>query len=881
MFRIQKLLCLMLCLCLVLCHVPAVFAQEGDAVVQISSLEEFLTFVENCRLDSYSRDKYFQLTVDLDLTGVAFDGISTFGGTFDGTNHTISGLNLQGAGSVKGLFRYVESTAVVKDLSVVGNIIPTGSREQVGGIAGNNAGRIENCRFSGTVTGAGSVGGIAGINEASGVIKGCEATGTISGYHFVGGIAGSNGGTVAQCRNSAGVNISAQQNDIDISDITMGSLTNTESIAATTDIGGIAGFSKGIIRGCVNEGTIGYQHMGYNVGGIVGVQTGYVVDCVNMGAVSGRKEVGGIVGQQEPQVILRYDTDTLQILEGQLGVLSGLIDEATANTNANTTQIRNLLYKLERYVADMENALDYLKSGLEDPKLADLQSYADALQTIADSLAGMSNTMRKLWDQVDETMTDLQGDMQAIAEQMAHIEDTLNNAEDNLGGVIVDISDEDTQEDLGSKIENCQNLGAVLADLNAGGIVGSVSFENDLDPEQDITIVGSTTLNACGSLRSVILGCANSAAVTVKNQYAGGIVGSLSLGLIKDCVNTGNLLNDTASYVGGIAGDCAGFIRDCKVKCVISGKSSVGGIAGQGAVVSDSFAMVQISGTEKVGAVLGIAQAPRTDVEDPITGNYYLRGAQDIGAIDGISYEGKAQGLSQEDFLRAQSDCEIFCQVTVIFQVDGEVVIKKVLPAGRPLKNVPPVPEKEGYSGQWGGMDEADLECLLFDLCFTAEYTAHSATVQSDLTDEKGRPYLLLQGDFSVGAALQITQLQSLAAIREGQTLLMAWELRTEQCVALQAGRLLIPKDTDLEDVILLVRDANGNWTERAYSRDGSYIHFALAHGDDGVALLRSPHGGILSTEILIAAGVGAVTVLVIVLLCLGVTKAKRKKKGR
>lgn len=878
MRKFRAVLSIVLCLTLVCGYLPAVLAAESEETILISSLEEFLEFAENCRLDSYSQGKQFQLTVDIDLGATDFDGIPTFSGTFDGGNHTISGLNIQSAGSVKGLFRYLEIDAVVKDLNVTGSMIPTGSRSQIGGIAGSNAGRIENCSFYGIIIGAENVGGIAGSNTASGVIDGCMAEGSISGTHFAGGIVGSNKGVVDNCKNAAGVNVTAQQNQIDISDINLGTLTNTETAATTTDIGGIAGYNDGILRGCVNTAAVGYKHMGYNIGGIVGMQAGYVTECENLGPVSGRKEVGGIAGQQEPQVIVHYNTDTLQILEGQLAILSGLIDEAVANGNANTAKIRNLIYKLERYMSDMESALDYLNSGLQNPSFENLQSYVDALKTIRDCLEGMDDTLRKLWDAVDDTTTDLAKDLQAIAKQMDVIESTLSSAEDNLGGAIVDISDADTEEDLISKIENCRNLGAILGDRNAGGIVGSIAFENDLDPEEDITVIGSTTLNAVGSFRSVVLGCVNAGTVTAKNQFVGGISGLVTIGLIRDCVNTGNLVNDTADYVGGIAGDCYGYIRDCKVKCVISGASSIGGVAGRGAVVSNCAAMVNISGAEKVGAILGIANATVSDAEDPITGNFYMQNTIDTGAIDGISYAGKAQGLSQERFLEIYHDCTVFAQVTITFIADGEVIFEATRTSGSSVTIIPPVPEKDGCYGQWKDISEADLDNILFDLTFTAEYIAYSTTIQSDLSDEKGRPVMLIQGDFSDIASLCAKELDGFAAISQSQTLIQAWTFTIENAVSVHAGRLLIPDDTDLSDVILLVQDKNGDWIERVYSTDGSYLVFSLSSGDHGVALVHSPQKSVLSADMLIAGAAGALLVLLIVCVIALIHKAKRKK---
>ncbi len=875
--KLCKMISVILCLTMLTGFVAVAHATDEPQIIQISSTEAFLEFAENCRLDSYSMDKHFLLTTDIDLTGTDFDGIPIFCGTFDGGYHTVTGLNIDSAGSDKGLFRHLAQSAVVKCLNVEGTVSPSGSRSNVGGIAGTNAGIIEDCSFNGKVLGADSVGAIAGVNKASGLITGCSASGTVSASHFSGGITGTNEGAVRNCTNRADVNVTAQQNQIDISDINLGNITNSESLTATTDIGGIAGYNHGTILDCENYGNIGYNHMGYNVGGIAGIQTGYIANCQNYGTVSGRKEVGGIVGQQEPYILVAYQTDTLQILKGQFAVLSELIDRASANANANTAEIRNLLYNLETSISKAQKAIDKLEKGLENPKLEDIDDYLDALETISNSLADISKTIRGLWDALDQTATDLEKDMQAISEQMAVIEETLNHAEDNLGGTVFDISDQDTETDLTSKVEQCTNYGAIVGDLNAGGIIGAIQFESDMDPEEDISISGDTTLNAVGNLRSVILNCHNKGTVTAKNQRIGGIVGWLSMGLTKDCTNTGKIDNPASDYVGGIAGDSAGYIRNCNVKAIVSGDAFVGGIAGRGAVLSDNYAMVNISGTENIGCILGGAVEPHNQADDPIGGNFYLQFASDYGGIDGISYQDQAQGLSLDDFLQ-QAAHPMFEQVTVTFIANGKVVLQVTQSTGSSFQAIPDVPVSNGYTGSWNAVSDIDLNYLLFDVNIEATYIAYSTVIQTDETDESGKPILLLQGDFSVGATASVTVFESFSALTEGQTLLQAWNLSATQCIHLHTGRLLIPADTDMENVILLVRDSNGNWTERSYHTDGSYIVFSLDQSNDGIALVKQPATSILTTEILIAAGIGALTVLLIVIVCLVVLRKKRKK---
>ncbi len=874
--KTHKILVLILCLIMLAQPLITVWAQEQTDVIRISSLEEFLFFADNCELDSYSMDQHFLLTCDIDLTGTDFDGIPIFCGTFDGGYHTITGLDIRSAGSQKGLFRILAATGTIKNLHVSGSVQPQGSREKVGGIVGVNAGLILECTFQGTVIASSYAGGIVGINEASGRIQACSVSGSVSAYHFSGGVTGSNAGTIDDCHNQASVNTTAQQNQIHISDINLGNLTNTESASATTDIGGITGMNSGTILGCSNRGNIGYKHMGYNVGGIAGLQTGYVAGCENYGAISGRKEVGGIIGQQEPQVLLRYDTDTLQILKAQFVVLSDLMDRVSANTNTNAANIRNLLHQIETHISNAEDAMAILQAGLEAPKFEDLQTYLDAFQTIRDSIDGIESCLRKLWAALDETSTDLNQDMEAISDQLAVIEQTLNNAEEHLGGQILDISDQDTAEDWISKVEQCTNHGPILGDLHAGGIVGAIVFENDMDPEEDISVVGDATLNVIGSLRSVIRDCSNTGTVAAKNQRIGGIAGWISMGLIRDCSNSGNINNITADYVGGIVGQSAGFIRNCKVKSSVSGKTNVGGIAGSGAIVSDCYAMVQLSATEKFGSILGSVQENNHDMQEPITANLYLQFAMSPGGIDGISYEGKAHGLRQDDFFLLTQD-PMFDQVTIRFIADGEVILSVTQNAGSSFTAIPMIPAKDGFTGYWEACEMQNWDCILFDVTIYGTYVAFSGVIQSQETDGQGRPILLLQGDFSIDATATLTQLQNFTALQRDQTLLQSWQLETEGCMALQGGRLLIPAGQNMKHVVLLVRDSNGNWSERVYKTVGSYIVFSLTDGEDAIALVENPHKAFLSAEMLIAGATGAAFVMLVLVVFL-LLKRRRKK---
>ena len=340
-YQYDRLLAAVLSLCLLAgLLAPAVRAEEtAPETIQIATAEQLEALARDCRLDSWSVGRTVVVTEDIDLTGSDFAGIPTFGGALEGQGHTIRGLNLTEEGSVQGLFRYLQQDARVQDLHVEGSVQPGGSRAVVGGLAGENAGTVSNCTFSGTVSGTRQIGGIAGTNTVTGIITGCTVNGSVYGDHFVGGMAGQNDGVISQCTNQAAINTTVNENEVNLKDLTVEDLLTTERASDITDIGGIAGGSAGVVRACINRGAVGYDHIGYNVGGIAGSQTGYIEGCVNYGTVHARKEGGGIVGQMEPSNVLQYSQDTLQQLQGELNTLQGLMNQATQDAAASSSEV--------------------------------------------------------------------------------------------------------------------------------------------------------------------------------------------------------------------------------------------------------------------------------------------------------------------------------------------------------------------------------------------------------------------------------------------------------------------------------------------------------------------------------------------------------------
>ena len=204
MKRIKRLSALLAAILIFTLTAPAAAAAED--MVSVRTAEDLLELSRKCMLDSWSQGKIVTLEADVDLTGAEFEPIPTFGGTFRGQDHRITGLSVTGSGNVRGLFRYIQAGATVQDLTVEGTVSPKDRQDDLGLLAGVNYGTVVNCSAEGSVSGDNRIGGLVGTNETSGQLISCKFTGSVTGKHSAAGIAGENRGTLARCVNYGSVN---------------------------------------------------------------------------------------------------------------------------------------------------------------------------------------------------------------------------------------------------------------------------------------------------------------------------------------------------------------------------------------------------------------------------------------------------------------------------------------------------------------------------------------------------------------------------------------------------------------------------------------------------------------------------------------------------
>lgn len=907
--------------------VPAYAAET----VSIGSIEDFERLALLCTSEQASVGLTVYLQTDLDFSDTDFTPIPTFSGTFEGGGHSIKGIRIIGSGSSLGMFRYIEASGSVRNLSVSGTIEPDGSREKVGGIAGVNRGTIEACSFSGQVTAKEMAGGIAGSNEENGTIDGCSNNANVKGNTSVGGIAGNNEGTVSDCKNWGQINVvpdGAGEEDNDLSsmsldldlefDKTHGLNSDKLNEKKISDIGGIAGYSTGLLSASVNYGAVGYEHMGYNVGGVVGRQDGLVVACRNGGTVTGRKDVGGIVGQLEPLLTVSYTADTLDKLETKLDEMTAVRDslkdtirssvDNTSDHAGNTldrmeeiwdsvqdmkdsregkrdafeTDLDGYLNRMDRIYEDMDldlinkdakralnriqnnskqardiigqlsgngsdtaspsdagriideliasggdiNALESQIMGeisslktdlLEDYKLvlelrtcveniaksipvvidegiegaddgiSDFKDDLDALQSESDRLyhtvrdytdeleddideldddvsakvdaiISETNTMR---DDLDAEKADIRSNSDQLYTQLDELRDILSDGREELRDDVDDLTDEDSSlfEDVSasmsgsdnrSTISECRNTGIVTADFQAGGIVGTIGTELAIDGEKDVETIGEKTLQMDRTIRALVFSCKNTGDISVTNDYAGGIAGRASAGALVGNLSLADVTTEDGCYIGGIAGSSQNSIRASVVRGTITGKDSVGGIAGYATDLKDNYSMAVVTGEGELhGSIAGDA-----DEDGTITGNFFVEGGP--GAVDGITYAAQAAAITADDMLSRAEVPDDFRTVSVSF-LDGEdQLIKKItLDYGSAVSEelYPDPPVKSGYYDTW---EEVDLSNVRQDIKVHAVYDPWKTVISSD---DSLTPLLLVQADFHPTASLSVTEM--------------------------------------------------------------------------------------------------------------------------
>lgn len=450
----------------------------------------------------------------------------------------------------------------------------------IGGIAGVNAGKIqESAPNNVTISGEQAVGGVAGLNAQNGKIENINnCTVTVQGSQVVGGLAGKNNGTV-QNSTSLTVNVAASginaggavgQNSGTVQSVTV----TGGSVQGSDAAGGLAGENLGRVESCATEAALTVR-ANQNAGAAVGSNAKNAV--VSAGSYAGTvyaasSNAGGIAGQNAGSIENNATVSaTVTCENGDAGGVAALNGGSISAVQVNGCTVNS------------GSAYMGAVAAVNNGTIQGVTVQSAALQgdaTVIGGIAGLNNATIGTETSactVQQTALDLDG---------------LTAADITLGGAA-------GRNENGATINNVQVALNVTENLAKYRTLGGVAGVNN------------GTLQKCaftaGQLGENIASAAPAAAGAAKvGDAIGGVAGVNNRdATVKDCtvqkirINVLGITNvessqdvetklNNASHVGGIVGRNSGTIQDSKIgtdesSAVIAKFGFVGGVAGSNA----------------------------------------------------------------------------------------------------------------------------------------------------------------------------------------------------------------------------------------------------------------------------------------------------------
>lgn len=586
-----------------------------------------------------------------DYVAIGTNSTSGFTGTFDGRDYRIIGLKVTGDNA--GIFDTIgkvtngENTIVgkVEDLRVYSGTF--NGIDNAGAVAGVNYGTISNVTTFGNVVTAkgssnskemsgdtadttvkvGAAGGIAGVNagtidnaSASDAVTADDGLNNTSILSTAGGIAGINQNKISNSSSDSAVNASAGSTYAlgGIAGVNAGTLSNVDSLGVTT----------GIYEVGSHNTAIGTQYSD-NVGGIAGRNSGTVSEAYNESIVSGRDNVGGILG---------------------------------VNTRASVTDVSNAARVTGEAASD--DTSDYV-GGLVGSNSGSITNGRNNGEITGNQYVGGLVGENK----AGSTLSNL------VNDEAASI--TGDNYVGGIAGSNAGTITADEEND------NLVNRGSITGQMYVGGVAG-VNTGTIANTNNDVTLYvkdgtassenapkyfgGVAGINGEeGGSKGTITNATNSANVIAINaDYVGGIVGwNTENGVLSGAGNSNEGRVEGKSYVGGVAGlndaaitgkvDSMIGIKNSGV--VIAHQGGAGGIFGENkgdikyvemtnnGTVSGTFSQ-DVNGT---GGIFGVNSGTVTcsSLKNQVDGQ--VIGTQNVGGLIGVNTGNITGGRDEND----------------------------------------------------------------------------------------------------------------------------------------------------------------------------------------------------------------------------------------
>lgn len=508
--------------------------------------------------------------------------------------------------------------------------------------------------------------------------------------------------------------------------------------------------------------------------------------------------IGDLSGYMEDALI--YMVEAMDVMEQAEDDIGGIFDE-------------------------INNLLTYLS---EQPELK-FQTTNDMYQKTKEDLFGsiddMSASLSKFINTMNAQGNIMMDDLQTISDQlfrvmnlMFSIIEEISIGEIDAEKMVKDVSRDDIDRYAEGKVTDCRNFGTIEGDINVGGIAGAMSIDLEFDPEEDLNISGKLSINTVYQTRAIIKKCENNGTIISKKNNAGGIVGNMDIGYIKDCISVGTVKSTDGNYVGGIAGKSNVPIVSSFAKCELDGGNYIGGIAGYGMEITDCYTLVKVNRYKAcVGAIAG-----DIDKNSVIRRNYFV--SDILRGIDGISYADKAEPIAYEMLASIEDIPSIFKEFRLTFWADDRLVKTIDFNYGDSIfqEEIPEVPIKEGYHGKW---EDFKTSNLTFDTKIQAEYIPYMTILESKEKRNGTMSIVLVEGRFTEQEYVTLIQDDKIdiTLLDEGK-LLEQWSV-------------IIPEDEEDTHIIRYLPPSakkslkiyilnDGKWTKTKFQWDSKYLVF-------------------------------------------------------
>lgn len=182
-------------------------------------------------------------------------------------------------------------------------------------------------------------------------------------------------------------------------------------------------------------------------------------------------------------------------------------------------EIKENLNKMKDELSSISGNMKNMQNTISDTG----DSVSDAAGNISNELTDQSklsgDTIDSLTDSIDGGIQSLTNSMKGLMNTQQHITDSVSSDLNILmgnGDSLLDVSSGNITEKTLGVIYGCTNSGSVEADINPGGIAGTMNVEYDFDPELDLDLSRLTDVAVRSTTNDVVIHCINYGEITAK-----------------------------------------------------------------------------------------------------------------------------------------------------------------------------------------------------------------------------------------------------------------------------------------------------------------------------------------------------------------------------